>query len=194
MPPVWIARLSVFGSVARGAAGEDSDVDLLYELRPGARLGWEIDDLADELSEIFGRRADLVARVALHPMLVETVLGEARPLMQRDILLLSEMVDAAEQARASSRGSARQRSVPTGCAETRSSGTSRGALGGHAASSETKARFPDIPWRNPARLRNRVVHGYWWVDIEILHTTAVEQLGAFARQLRDALAVLQHDT
>ena len=75
-----IARLSVFGSAARGAAGEDSDVDLLYELRPGARLGWEIDDLADELSEIFGRPVDLVARVALHPMLVETVLGEARPL------------------------------------------------------------------------------------------------------------------
>jgi len=75
-----IARLSVFGSVARGAAGGDSDVDLLYELRPGARLGWEVDDLADELSEIFGRPVDLVARVALHPMLVETVLGEARPL------------------------------------------------------------------------------------------------------------------
>jgi uncharacterized protein len=75
-----IARLSIFGSVARGVAGEGSDVDLLYELRPGARLGWEIDDLADELSEIFGRPVDLVARVALHPMLVETVLGEARPL------------------------------------------------------------------------------------------------------------------
>jgi len=75
-----IARLSVFGSVACGAAGEDSDIDLLYELRPGARLGWEVDDLADELSEIFGRPVDLVARVALHRMLVETVLGEARPL------------------------------------------------------------------------------------------------------------------
>jgi predicted nucleotidyltransferase len=33
---------------------------------------------ADELSEIFGRPVDLVARVALHPMLIETVLGEAR--------------------------------------------------------------------------------------------------------------------
>jgi uncharacterized protein len=79
-----IATLSVFGSLARGAASEDSDVDLIYELRPGARLGWEIDDLADELSEIFGRPVDLVARVALHPMLVETVLGEAQPLYAAD--------------------------------------------------------------------------------------------------------------
>jgi len=44
------------------------------------------------------------------------------------------------------------------------------------------------------RLRNRVVHGYWSVDVEILHTTAVEQLGEFARLLRDALAALQQDT
>jgi len=75
-----VSTLSVFGSVARGVAGAGSDVDLLYELQPGARLGWEIDDLADELAEIFGRPVDLVSRVALHPLLVEAVLGEARPL------------------------------------------------------------------------------------------------------------------
>jgi predicted nucleotidyltransferase len=74
-----VARLSVFGSVARGASTASSDLDLLYELRPGARLGWEIDDLADELSEIFGRPVDLVSRVALHPLLTDAVLREARP-------------------------------------------------------------------------------------------------------------------
>ena len=75
-----IARLSVFGSVARGAAGEDSDVDLLYETpsRSPARMGSRRS--RRRAVEIFGRPVDLVARVALHPMLVETVLGEARPL------------------------------------------------------------------------------------------------------------------
>ena len=38
-----IARLRVFGSVARGTASPDSDVDVLYELKPGRRLGWEIE-------------------------------------------------------------------------------------------------------------------------------------------------------
>jgi uncharacterized protein with HEPN domain len=61
-------------------------------------------------------------------------------------------------------------------------------------SDETKARFPGIPWRNPARLRNRVVHGYWSVDVEVLHTTAAEQLGEFVRLLRDALAALAENT
>ncbi|HEY8821813.1 MAG TPA: nucleotidyltransferase domain-containing protein, partial [Dermatophilaceae bacterium] len=61
-----IARLMIFGSVARGTADPSSDVDVLYELQPGRRLGWEIEDLSDELSELFGRPVDLVSRAALH--------------------------------------------------------------------------------------------------------------------------------
>ena len=46
---------------------------------------------------------------------------------------------------------------------------------GEAASQlvdEVKTRFPDISWAQPSKLRNRVIHGYWSIDIEILHTTA----------------------
>ena len=74
-----IAELKVFGSRARGAAGRASDIDVLYTLRPGRRLGWEIEQLADELSELFGRRVDLVSLRALHPLLQPSVLAEARP-------------------------------------------------------------------------------------------------------------------
>jgi predicted nucleotidyltransferase len=73
-----IAALEVFGSAARGESEPDSDLDLLYELAPGARLGWEVDDLADALAELFGRPVDLVARSALHPLLRSTVLHDAR--------------------------------------------------------------------------------------------------------------------
>ena len=62
-----IARLDLFGSTAVGTDGPDSDVDLLYTLAPGARLGWAIEDLAQELSEILGRPVDLVSRSALKP-------------------------------------------------------------------------------------------------------------------------------
>ena len=75
-----IARLLVFGSVARGTAGPDSDIDVLYELRPGRRLGWEIEQLADELGTVFGRPVDLVSSAALHRRLRDTVLSEARTL------------------------------------------------------------------------------------------------------------------
>jgi uncharacterized protein len=74
-----IAELLVFGSQARGTAGPDSDIDVLYTLRPGRRLGWEIEELADELAGLFGHWVDLVALRGLHPMLRPSVLAEARP-------------------------------------------------------------------------------------------------------------------
>ena len=55
---------------------------------------------------------------------------------------------------------------------------------------KARARFPAVQWQQPARLRNRVVHGYWSIDIEILHTTATEQLPQFVDDLRAVLAVL----
>lgn len=73
-----IARLEVFGSVGRGEPDAGSDVDILYELAPGARLGWNIETLADELSELLGRPVDLVSRNALHEWLRDRVLAEAR--------------------------------------------------------------------------------------------------------------------
>jgi hypothetical protein len=73
-----IATLWVFGSVARGTEGDASDLDLLYELQPGAHLGWEITDLRDELAQLFGRPVDLVSRRSIHPLVRDSVLREAR--------------------------------------------------------------------------------------------------------------------
>ncbi len=74
-----IAELKVFGSRARGDAQSDSDIDILYTLQPGRRLGWEVEQLADELADLFGHRVDLISLRALHPLLRPSVLAEARP-------------------------------------------------------------------------------------------------------------------
>ena len=74
-----VARLDVFGSVARGEAGPGSDVDLLYELAQGRSLGWEIEDLSQNLADLFGRPVDLVSRKALHPLIRDQVLADAEP-------------------------------------------------------------------------------------------------------------------
>lgn len=55
--PYRVLQLDVFGSVARGQAETDSDIDLLYVLAPDAHLGFGIFDLESELSDIFGRRS-----------------------------------------------------------------------------------------------------------------------------------------
>ena len=74
-----IARLDVFGSVARGEDGPGSDVDLLYELAQGRALGWEIEDLSQDLADLFGRPVDFVSRKALHPLIRDQVLADAEP-------------------------------------------------------------------------------------------------------------------
>lgn len=73
-----IAALEVFGSIARGDESPDSDVDVLYELKPGVRLGWEVEDLNSELTRLFGRQVDLVSKRSLHPALRDAVLAESR--------------------------------------------------------------------------------------------------------------------
>jgi len=73
-----LAELAVFGSVARGGARADSDVDLLYTLKPGIQIGWAINDLNDELEVLIGRRVDLVSKKNLHPSLRDEVLNTAK--------------------------------------------------------------------------------------------------------------------
>lgn len=73
-----VARLDVFGSVARGEAGPTSDIDLLYELKPGARLGFSFFDLEDELARILERPVDLVARDSINRHIREQVLFDAQ--------------------------------------------------------------------------------------------------------------------
>ena len=75
-----VASLEVFGSVARGEERVGSDVDLLYVLKPGARLGFSLFELEDELAEVFGRPVDLVARKSINRHIREQVLADARPL------------------------------------------------------------------------------------------------------------------
>nr|WP_300148857.1 nucleotidyltransferase domain-containing protein [Propionicimonas sp.] len=74
-----VVRLEVFGSLANGAARPDSDIDLLYTLAPGTRLGWAIEDLSEELTAVLGRPVDLVSRRALNTRIRDRVLAEAQP-------------------------------------------------------------------------------------------------------------------
>ena len=56
-----IRRLSLFGSVARGEAEVDSDVDLAAELDPEANIGlFALGALERRLAELVGRKVDLL--------------------------------------------------------------------------------------------------------------------------------------
>jgi hypothetical protein len=74
-----VKELSVFGSAARGGLRPESDIDLLVEFEPGARLGLlKYSALMRELSTVLGRKVDLVGKAGLKPLVRPEVLAEAR--------------------------------------------------------------------------------------------------------------------
>jgi uncharacterized protein with HEPN domain len=44
--------------------------------------------------------------------------------------------------------------------------------------SEVKEKYPDIPWKNMAGMRDRIAHGYWGVDLEKVWDAATREIPA----------------
>jgi predicted nucleotidyltransferase len=69
-----ITRLSLFGSIARGEARPESDVDLLIEIESAAKLGFfELHDLQEELGTLLGRPVQFAFGSAMRPWLREWI-------------------------------------------------------------------------------------------------------------------------
>lgn len=74
-----VVRVRVFGSVARGEATVQSDVDLLVETGP-VTSPWFLAGLMLDLEALIGRGVEIVTEQALRPELRETALRDAHPL------------------------------------------------------------------------------------------------------------------
>lgn len=74
-----VHRIRVFGSVARGDAGPDSDIDFLVEVGPHHSPFFPGGLVAD-LQELLGREVDVVEPEGLYPLLKDDILREAVPL------------------------------------------------------------------------------------------------------------------
>jgi uncharacterized protein with HEPN domain len=57
-------------------------------------------------------------------------------------------------------------------------------------SAQIKEQFANVTWRQPARLRNRIVEGQWSIDLDIVRTTAQENLPRFALDLKRVFAAV----
>ncbi len=69
-------NVRVFGSVARGEARPDSDVDFIVELEPQRTLLDQI-ALMQSLEELLGRKVDVTEPETLHELIRDKVLREA---------------------------------------------------------------------------------------------------------------------
>ncbi len=112
--------------------------------------------------------------------------------MRRDLLLLGEMIDAAAQA--VSLVAETDLETLAGDRQRRDALLWNFTVVGEAAAQlepAIKSRFPEVPWVQPTRLRNRIIHSYWSIDLEILHTTATDLLPGFVQQLKNVFDALE---
>lgn len=109
--------------------------------------------------------------------------------MQREVLLIREMIDAATRIREVigdlDADSLRADSLRLDAV------LWNFTVLGEAASQipdAVKERHPNVGWAQPTRLRNRIVHGYWSVDVDILLAAAARDLPGLIDQLTAVLA------
>lgn len=69
-------NVRVFGSVARGEADPDSDVDFLVDLEPDRSL-LDLGGLLMDLQDLLGREVDVVTEKGLHWYIRDRVIKEA---------------------------------------------------------------------------------------------------------------------
>lgn len=79
-----IRRLSLFGSFLRGTPREDSDIDLLVEFNPSARVGlFGLVGIQERLAEKVNREVDLLTPGQLSRYFRDEVLKEAEVIYER---------------------------------------------------------------------------------------------------------------
>ena len=72
-------HVRIFGSVARGEAQPDSDIDFLVEMEAGRSL-LDMGGLVMELQQLLGHNVDVVTERGLKSRIRDRVLAEAIPL------------------------------------------------------------------------------------------------------------------
>lgn len=118
--------------------------------------------------------------------------------MQRDRLLLTEIIDAAE--RIIDLAAARSADDFVADRDRRDALLWNYTVLGEAIgqlSDEMKSAHPSVAWAAPVRMRNRIVHGYWSVDVDVLVTTARIDLPAFlisVRTIEASMAPTENDS
>lgn len=72
-----VQHAALFGSLARGEAGPDSDIDILIDLDPKVRFDvFSYVGLKMHIEELFPGRVDVINRGALKPYLREPVTAD----------------------------------------------------------------------------------------------------------------------
>ncbi|MBS3737231.1 nucleotidyltransferase family protein [Candidatus Bipolaricaulota bacterium] len=75
-----VTRASLFGSTVGGPIDEESDIDILVELKDGKSL-FDLIRLKNDLEKQLGKEVDLVTYDSLHHLIKDKVLSQKRDIL-----------------------------------------------------------------------------------------------------------------
>ncbi len=188
-----VSEVRVFGSALREQDAPGSDLDLLVDPLPGATL-FDLGGLQDELEELLGVAVDLVTPEDLPARFRDSV-AVASPAAMTD-RRLADYLDHMRQAVADARGFVEGMDKSTFLQDKRTQQAvvmSLIVLG--EVATKVMERFPafaethhTIPWRSMRGMRNRIAHGYFDINLEVVWNTTQTALPV----LLDRLSSIDH--
>ena len=80
--PFHPIRIGIFGSVVRGEHTENSDIDILYQLKETVGL-FNIIRIKDSLEEKLNKKVDLISEKHIHPELKPYIMNDLKIIYSR---------------------------------------------------------------------------------------------------------------
>ncbi len=196
-----VTSVALFGSTARDEASADSDVDVLVQFDREPEAAWGSYEARTYLSEVLGRRVDMVERHrmrreylpwveadAIDPLNVESQMPQQSAPKRWDVYV-EDMIDACQQVLRYTEGVSRDDFFAD---IMRYDATIRQLeVLGEAAnriSDEVHEAHPEIPWRKIVDNRNYLIHGYDGIKPDELWGTISESVPRLAPRLPGLLA------
>jgi uncharacterized protein with HEPN domain/predicted nucleotidyltransferase len=192
-------NIRVFGSIARGESTAGSDVDLLVDIEPDRNRS-DLENISKELAELLGCRVDVATEADLRPRVRQRALEEAIPLeaapsssrpvkgisrMRRDRDRLLDIMEAIEIVQ---KYTPREESLEDYLVQT--AVVHNVQTIGEAASKlskEFRLRHGDIPWPEIISMRNKIVHGYFEVNMKEIKQVVQSDLPELQSKIRSIL-------
>ncbi len=196
-----VKSLGIFGSYLRAEQKPRSDLDVLVEYSEPVSLYHGV-RLQDHLTELLGVKVDLVPKKNLKPYIGKRILSEVVWLQKDGVLtnarmtrradglrsrtmaepkreyldFLQDMVNAMERAERYVSGLNFDQFIQD--EKTIEATTKAVEVIGEAAKQiplDVKRRYPDIPWKDIAGMRDNLVHGYFAIDyLELWNAASID--------------------
>jgi uncharacterized protein with HEPN domain len=170
--------VGIFGSFARGENTENSDIDILVKFKVVPTLLTLI-RIENELSEILGRKVDLITIGAIKNRKIEN------SIQKDDLTYIEHILDCIRKIKEFSEGlSFKEFSKNELVQDAIIRNIEVIGEVSKKISTDTKQVNLDIPWKEIAGMRDKLIHDYLGVDNEVVWKTIQEDVPMLERQIK----------